>query len=79
MKREIRRAGDFDALMRKKLALKTENNMPLIARYKDIEEYKRRFLIGAYATLRPHYRTEVPYAFWSKIYLLLSERTGAGE
>src|SRR5690349_3398209 len=72
-KRELFRAGDFDSLMRKKLALKQEQDKPLITRYDNIEGYKMKFLIGVYATLRPYYNTEIPYVFWSKLYELLQK------
>lgn len=67
-------AGDFDTLMRNKLALKTKDGMTMIALYKNIEEYKNKFLVGGYATLRPYYNTEVPYVFWSKLYMTLVKR-----
>ncbi len=70
-KRELKRAGDFNALMLKKQALQTKDAMTFIALHHDIEDYKLKFLRGGYATLRPHYNTEVPYVFWSKLHLML--------
>lgn len=73
-KREMRRAGGFDELMRKKLALETKDGMTFISKHKNIEEYKQKFLIGAYATLRPYYKTEIPYTFWSKLFIALTKK-----
>lgn len=75
-RRELKRAGgDFDMLMRSKLALETKNGMTMISLYKNIEEYKQRFLVGGYVTLRPFYNTEVPYTFWSKLYMTLVKKS----
>jgi hypothetical protein len=40
-------------------------------RYEDIEGYKEKYLTGVYESLRPLYKTEVPYVFWSRLYELL--------
>jgi hypothetical protein len=69
-KRELQQAKNFEELMLKKQALKQENGMTYINTYSDAEEYKRKFLTGAYATLRPMYDTEMPYIFWSDLYRL---------
>lgn len=75
-KRELKRVGgDFDALMRKKQALQIKNGMSHIALYNDVEAYKQKFLVGGYVTLRPHYKTEVPYVFWSKLYMQLVKKS----
>ncbi len=74
-KRELRRAGDFDTLMRKKQALQTKKGVTYIPLYKDIDEYKQKFLVGGYVTLRPHYHTEVPYVFWSKLYMTFVKKS----
>jgi len=75
-KRELRRqGGDFDALMHKKEALKSEHGLTYIALYNDVEGYKQKFLVGGYVTLRPHYKTEVPYVFWSKLYMQLVKKS----
>lgn len=68
-KRELRRVGDFNTLMVMKHALEIKNGLTFIGLYKNIEEYKTKYLRGKYATLRPHYNTEVPYVFWSKLYM----------
>ena len=69
-KRELQQAKDFEKLMLKKQAIKEQDGMIYINNYNDIEEYKRKFLTGAYATLRPMYDTEMPYIFWSDLYRL---------
>ena len=52
---------------------KSKNNqgMKLIKIYKDIEEYKTKYLTGAYEPLRTMYNTEMPYIFWSDMYEML--------
>ena len=40
----------------------------MIASYKDIEDYKEKYLTGVYKPLRRYYYTELPYVFWSKLY-----------
>ena len=71
-KKEIEEAGGVDELMFQKQALKRMNGCILIAKYKDIERYKEKYLIGVYESLRPIYTTEVPYVFWSRLYALLN-------
>lgn len=70
-RREIEKAGGTDELMLEKKALKREGNCMYIAIYKEIEEYKEKFLTGVYEPLREHYNTEIPYVFWSKLYEML--------
>lgn len=70
--KEIYEAGGVDELMLKKEALKQNEKSTLIARYKDIEGYKEKYLTGVYESLRPIYTTEVPYVFWSKLYAMLN-------
>lgn len=64
---EIKDAGGIENLMLRKEALKIVNNMTMIAKYRDIEEYKERYLTGIYKPLRIYYRTEIPYIFWNKL------------
>lgn len=70
-KNELRQAGSLDALMYKKEALENNQGMKLIKIYKDIEEYKTKYLTGAYEPLRTMYNTEMPYIFWSDMYEML--------
>lgn len=67
-RKELNKAGSFDALMFKKQALKRYRGMKYIALYNDIEKYKEKHLTGVYKTLRPMYDTEMPYIFWSELY-----------
>ena len=66
-KKEIKKAGGVDELMFQKEALKRENGMTIIAVYKDIEAYRKKYLTGVYESLQNNYNTEVPYVFWSKL------------
>ncbi len=70
-KKEIEEAGGIDELMFKKEAFKRTNGMTVIARYKDIENYKKKYLTGIYESLQANYTTEVPYVFWSRLFQLL--------
>jgi hypothetical protein len=74
-KRELEASGSFDDLMLKKGALKRHMGMKYICLIKDIEDYKRKHLKGAYAILRSIYNTEVPYCFWSRLHKMLLEKT----
>jgi hypothetical protein len=65
---ELKEAGGAEELMLRKEALKIINNMTMIAIYKDIEDYKEKYLTEVYKPLRSYYKTEVPYVFWSKLY-----------
>lgn len=71
-KKEIEEAGGVDELMIKKKALKRSKGTTTIIQYKDVEGYKRKYLIGVYESLKNNYTTEVPYVFWSKLYELLN-------
>ena len=73
-KRELKRAGGFDELMLKKRAISLFNGNSYVLKHKDIEKYKSEFLIGAYATLRPMYDTEMPYIFWSALNEILERK-----
>lgn len=67
--KELKRAsGDFDALMLEKKALELKGNSLEIFIYKDIEDYKQKFLTGVYEPLRVHYDTEAPFIFWGQLY-----------
>ena len=68
---EIKDAGGIENLMLRKEALKIVNNMTMIAKYKDIEGYKEKYLTGIYEPLRKYYHTEVPYVFWNKLFAKL--------
>lgn len=72
-KREIEEAGGVDELMIKKEALKRTNGSINIVKYEDIEGYKKKYLAGVYESLRPIYKSEVPYVFWSRLYELLQK------
>jgi hypothetical protein len=68
---EIGDAGGIDNLMLRKEAFKLVKNVTMITSYKNIEEYKEKYLIGIYEPLRRYYHTEVPYVFWSKLFAKL--------
>jgi hypothetical protein len=66
---ELKRAGgDFDALMLGKKALELKGNSLEIVIYKDIEDYKLKFLTGIYESFRMHYDTEAPFIFWGQLF-----------
>lgn len=67
-RKEMEEAGGSEELMIKKEALKTTNGCMEIALYRDIEEYKEKYLSGVYEPLREHYDTEIPYVFWGRLY-----------
>jgi len=71
--KEIKEAGGTDALMIQKEALKEGEQAHVIALYQDIESYKEKYLTGIYESLRPIYDTEVPYAFWGRLYNALPD------
>ncbi len=73
-KDELEKAGGFEELMLKKLALKKEKGMTFVATFDDIETYKRTFLTGIYESLQPFYDEEMPYVFWSLFYEALQKR-----
>jgi hypothetical protein len=66
--KEIQNAGGVDELMLHKKALKKSGESTMIAKYKDIEAYKEKFITGVYESLKPYYNTEVPYVFWSLMF-----------
>ena len=70
-KKELKIAGGFEALMFQKEAMQRKMGMKYIALYKNIEEYKKKFLIGVYESLRPMYDTEMPFIFWSALYEII--------
>jgi hypothetical protein len=70
-KKEIKKAGSFEELMFKKHAMKRKQGMKFISLYKDIGNYKSKFLTGVYESLRSMYDTEMPYVFWSALNELL--------
>jgi len=67
-KKEIKEAGGVEELMLQKEALIRNGEMTIIATLEDIEEYKEKYLIGVYESLRNNFTTKVPYVFWSRIY-----------
>ena len=72
-RKEIEKSGGTDELMIEKQALKINNGCREIAIYKDIQEYREKYLTGVYEPLREYYNTEVPYVFWSKLYEMLKK------
>lgn len=75
-KEELEEAGSFENLMVRKEAITDNESMDDVITHNDISGYKKRFLVGAYITLRPMYDTEIPYIFWNELYqtLLLVEK-----
>ena len=71
-KKELEEAGGVDELIFLKRALKRKKNMTFIVSYKNIKRYRRKYLTGVYESLRTNYNTEVPYAFWAKLYEMLN-------
>jgi hypothetical protein len=72
--KEVRNAKGFDELMIKKSALEPRNNAYAILTYENITEYKKKYLTGVYKSLRPRFRTKVPYSFWSQLYMALKRK-----
>ena len=70
-KMEIEEAGGVDELMIKKEALKQDGETIRIVSYKDIEAYRKKYLVGVYSSLQTNYNTTVPYVFWGKLYEML--------
>lgn len=70
-RRELEKAGGFDELMKEKQALKPTGSGSFIDKFKDIQEYREKYLCGKYEPLREHYTTEVPYSFWAEMYQML--------
>jgi hypothetical protein len=73
-KRELKEAGGFHELMFKKHAIQRKMGMKYIWLYRDIENYKKEFLVGVYESLRPMYDTEMPYVFWSALHEIISAK-----
>jgi phage-related protein len=75
-RKELDKAGNFHELMIQKGALEIKNGMKYIKKNYDIEGYKRKFLKGAYKTLRDMYDTDMPFIFWSDLHDLLLKIEG---
>lgn len=74
-KRELKKAGGFDELMFEKGAFERRDNSILISKYHDKQnEYKEKFLVGEYESLRPYFNSEVPYVFWTKLYKAVKDK-----
>jgi hypothetical protein len=67
---EIKEAGSFDLLMRKKEALLCLQDTQYIVEC-EVEEYKSKYITGIYEPLRSHYTTRTPYTFWVRMYAQL--------
>lgn len=65
---EMNKAGGFDELMFEKKALSRKMEMKFIPQCHEIKEYKEKYLIEEYESLRPFYETDMPYVFWSLFY-----------
>jgi hypothetical protein len=61
--------------MFQKKALEKRMGMKYICQYRNIEMYRKKYLVGVYEPLKPFYDTEMPFVFWSEMYevLLASE------
>ena len=70
-RRELEKAGGAKELMIEKEAWTKKNGSWEIGNFKNIEEYKEKYLTGVYEPLREYYNTEVPYFFWSNLYEML--------
>lgn len=71
--KEINTAGGFDELMIQKQALESKDSSTYILTYNNINEYKKIYLTGVYKSLCPYFKTNVPYSFWSQLYILLKK------
>ncbi len=67
---ELKEAGSFDLLMRRKDALLSLGKTLHVVKY-DVEEYKSKYLTGIYEPLRTHYQTLTPCSFWARMYEML--------
>ena len=72
--KEIKKAGGFDELMIEKKAVEPKNGAYAILVYENVKEYKTKYLIGDYKSLRPCFNTKVPYSFWSQLYMALKRK-----
>ena len=72
--KELKEAGAFNKLMFRKSAFVQKNESTFIIIYKNVKEYKEKYLTGEYESLRSFYKTKIPYTFWSKLYIELRRR-----
>ncbi|MBI4945962.1 MAG: hypothetical protein HY840_06130 [Bacteroidetes bacterium] len=72
-RKEVKDAGDFDALMVEKKALELSGVTLVVSLYTDIEDYKEKYITGIYEPLRKHYDTQAPYLFWGEMNEMLSQ------
>lgn len=71
--KELKEAGGFDELMIIKKALERKDGRSYILSYPNAKEYKKQYLTGRYRNLRPFFNTNVPYSFWSQLYLAVKK------
>jgi hypothetical protein len=69
---EIKEAGGFDILMRKKEAVLFLHGIQYIVEC-DIEEYKTKYLTGIYESLQEYYKFRTPYVFWARMHAMLKK------
>lgn len=69
--KEMEEEGGFDELMIKKDALERKDGSSYIKTGVDIQLYKEKYLIEKYRPLRPYYNTNIPYSFWSQLFIAL--------
>jgi len=67
--KELKEAGGFDELMITKKALERMDDRYSINTYPNAKDYREKYLKGKYRSLRPYYKTKVPYSFWSQLYI----------
>ncbi len=72
--KEMDEAGGFDLLMLEKQALSDDEGTVIVKIYSDKEAYRKKYLKGVYKSLRDSYDTDVPYAFWGKMFEELNKR-----
>ena len=68
--KELKEAGGFDELMILKKALERIDERSIIIKYPNAKDYREKYLTGKYRSLRPFYKTKVPYSFWSQLYIV---------
>jgi hypothetical protein len=68
--KELKEAGGFDELMISKKALERIDERSMIITYPNAKDYREKYLTGKYRSLRPYYKTKVPYSFWSQLYIV---------
>ncbi len=71
---ELKEAGGFDELMIKKQSIERNEGCTTILKYNDIEKYKKIYLTGIYSPFRQEFNTNVPYAFWTQLYIALKTK-----